>query len=74
MEARYLTNENGERVGVVLSVEEYEKLVEGLEELEDVEHVRAAERTRAAIEHGEEEVIPWEEVRGKIGSEYEGPE
>lgn len=74
MEARYLTDKNGERVGVVLSVEEYESLVEALEELEDVEHVRAAERTRAAIERGEEEVIPWEEVRDKIGSEYEGPE
>lgn len=31
-EARYLTNENGERVGVVLGVEEYERLRSDAEE------------------------------------------
>lgn len=32
MEARYLTNENGERVGVVLEIEEYERLRRAAEE------------------------------------------
>jgi uncharacterized protein (DUF433 family) len=32
METRYVTNENGERVGVILSIEEYERLREVAEE------------------------------------------
>jgi len=32
MEARYLTNDSGERVGVVLEIEEYERLKEAAEE------------------------------------------
>lgn len=34
MEARYLINESGERVGVVLEIEEYERLQEAAEENE----------------------------------------
>jgi hypothetical protein len=33
---QFLTNEKGERVAVVISIEEYEKLLEELEELEDI--------------------------------------
>lgn len=32
METRYVTNENGERVGVILCIEEYERLREAAEE------------------------------------------
>ncbi len=35
MEARYIVDENGERVSVILPVEEYERLIEALEELDD---------------------------------------
>lgn len=34
METRYVTNENGERVGVILSIEEYERIMDELEDLE----------------------------------------
>lgn len=77
MEARYLTDEDGKRLFVVLDIEEYERLLEledEMENLEDLEHLQAAEQTKAAIKRGEEEIIPWEEVRDKIGSEYEGPQ
>ncbi len=59
-----MTNENGERVGVILSIEEYERF---MDELEDLEASRAAGETRAAIERGEEEVIPWEQAVREIG-------
>ena len=70
MDTRYITNEKGERVGVILDIKEYKRLLEALEDLEDL---RAADETLAAIERGEEEPIPWEQVRDKIGSEYEEP-
>lgn len=70
MDTRYITNEKGERVGVILDIKEYKRLLEALEDLEDL---RAADETLAAIERGEEEPIPWEQVRDKIGSEYKEP-
>jgi PHD/YefM family antitoxin component YafN of YafNO toxin-antitoxin module len=35
VEARYIVDENGRRVSVILPIEEYERLIEELEELED---------------------------------------
>ncbi len=60
MEARYLTNETGERIGVVLSVEEYERLTEAVE---DLEAIAAYDEDMARIERGEAELIPWEESK-----------
>lgn len=71
MDARYITDETGKRRGVILDIEEYERLLRALEDLEDL---RAADEALREIESGEDEVIPWEQVRGKIGSEYEDPE
>lgn len=36
MSIRYVTDEEGRRVEVIMSVEEYERLIEALEELDDV--------------------------------------
>jgi PHD/YefM family antitoxin component YafN of YafNO toxin-antitoxin module len=47
MEARYIVDENGKRVSVILTVEEYERLLEELEELEDI---RAYGEAKAALE------------------------
>ena len=33
MEARYITDETGKRQSVILSIEEYERLLEALEDL-----------------------------------------
>lgn len=67
METHYIVDETGKRVSVVLPVEEYERLLEEAEELEDI---RAYDEAKAEIERGEDELIPWEQVRGEIGSEY----
>ena len=62
MEARYIVDENGKRTGVILSVEEYERLIEELEELEDV---RAFDEARAAREKCDE-VIPLDQAMREI--------
>jgi len=63
MDVRYLTDENGERIGVLLDIQEYERLMEELEELEDI---RAYDEAVAAIERGEDEVIPFEQAMEEI--------
>jgi PHD/YefM family antitoxin component YafN of YafNO toxin-antitoxin module len=63
---RYVVDENGKRVGVLLDVEEYERMVEELEELEDI---RAADEVRAAIKRGEEDLLPYDEAVREIEEE-----
>ena len=71
MSIRYVTDENGKRVEVIMPVEEYERLVEAIEDLEDV---RLYDEAKAEIEREGSEPIPWEKVREEIGSEYGNPE
>ena len=52
----YIVNERGERTKVILSVEEYERLVEVAEDAEDV---REHERIMADIRNGRAERIPF---------------
>lgn len=66
MDTRYVTDEKGERVGVILGIEEYERLLEALEALEDL---RAANEALREIERGEDEVIPWEQAKKEIEEE-----
>jgi hypothetical protein len=66
VEARYLTDENGKRIGVVLDIKEYERLLELEDEMEDLKALQAARKTKAAIERGEEEVVPWERAMREI--------
>jgi PHD/YefM family antitoxin component YafN of YafNO toxin-antitoxin module len=63
VEARYIVDENGKRVSVILPIEEYERLIAELEELEDA---RAADEVRAAIARGEDEFIPYEQARKEL--------
>lgn len=65
---RYVTDENGERVGVILGIEEYEALLDELEELEDI---RDAKEVKDAIARGEEEVTTLEEALPRIEAERE---
>ncbi len=60
METRYIVDENGKRVSVVLPIEAYERLIEALEDLEDA---RAVDEVRAAIARGEDEFVPYEQAR-----------
>ncbi|MBA3425531.1 MAG: hypothetical protein H0U04_13560 [Rubrobacter sp.] len=66
MDAKYMVDENGKRVGVFLDIEEYERLIEELEELEDI---RAYDEAKAEIERGEDESVPWEQARQEIEEE-----
>ena len=66
MNRRYVVDENGKRVGVLLDIKEYERMVEEIEELEDI---RAYDEAKAAIESGEDEVIPWEQAKREIEKE-----
>ncbi len=63
METRYVTDKDGERVGVILDVEEYERLLEAAEDLADL---RAADEALREIESGEDEVIPLEQAVREI--------
>ena len=63
MEARYVVDENGKRVSVILPIEEYERLIEALE---DVDDARAVDEVRAAIARGEDEFIPYEQARKEL--------
>jgi hypothetical protein len=56
---QFLTNEKGEKVAVVIGIEEYEKL---LEELEDLEDIRAYDE---AVASGETP-IPFEQAIAEI--------
>lgn len=66
MEARYITDETGKRQSVILSIEEYERLLKALEDLEDL---RAADEALAEIARGEDELIPWEEAKREMDEE-----
>ncbi len=56
---RYLVDEDGNRVAVVLDLEEYRRLIERLEELEDI---RAYDEAKAT----EDEIIPFEQAIEEI--------
>ncbi len=68
MDARYITDETGKRRGVILDIEEYERLLEALEDLEDL---RAADETLAAIERGEEDPLPLDQAVREMEEERE---
>ncbi|MBA2374834.1 MAG: hypothetical protein M3494_07555 [Actinomycetota bacterium] len=71
MAVEFIVDKAGNRRRVILTVEEYERLVGAAEELEDL---RLAEEARERMRRGEAEFLPWEEVRDSIGSEYEAPD
>jgi PHD/YefM family antitoxin component YafN of YafNO toxin-antitoxin module len=66
MGAQYVVDENGKHIGVILPIEEYERLIEELEELDDV---KAAEEARREIETGAGELIPWEQAKREMEAE-----
>ncbi|MGH3087905.1 MAG: hypothetical protein ACRDSJ_11385 [Rubrobacteraceae bacterium] len=61
---QYVTDADGKRVGVILDIEEFERI---MDELEDA---RAAEEARREIESGEDELIPWERAKKEIEEEW----
>ena len=56
---QFLTNEKGEKTAVVISIEEYQRLLEELEELEDI---RAYDEAKASGETP----VPFDEAVARI--------
>ena len=56
---RYVVDEDGNRVGVLLDIAEYRKLLEELKELESIRAYDAAKRSN-------DEVIPFEQAAAEI--------
>jgi PHD/YefM family antitoxin component YafN of YafNO toxin-antitoxin module len=59
LERTYILDQAGERVGVILSIEEYQRLLEALEELECI---RISEAEKASPD----EVVPFEQALDEI--------
>lgn len=59
---RYLVDESGKRIGVFLDIADYQKL---LEELEELESIRAFDNAKAA----DDEVIDFEDAIAEIERE-----
>ncbi len=56
---QYVIDQNGQRVSVVIDIKEYERLLEDLEELESI---RAFDRAKASGEKG----VPFESAPSEI--------
>jgi PHD/YefM family antitoxin component YafN of YafNO toxin-antitoxin module len=61
---KYVVDENGERIGVVLDLEDYRKILEELEELESI-------RAYDAAKSSSDEIIPFEQAVEEIERERE---
>lgn len=72
MSTRYITDEEGNRQEVILSIEDYESLLEAAEELEDRMAEEALEKDKAHIERGEAELISWEESKRRRDGDRKG--
>ena len=59
---QFLTDEKGEKIAVVISIKEYEEL---LEELEDAEAIREYQEAKASGQVG----VPWDEALARIERE-----
>ena len=60
---QFIINEDGERTAVVLSIGEYEEL---LELAEDAEALREADEALGELERGEDEVVPIQQALREI--------
>ncbi|MBA2692041.1 MAG: hypothetical protein H0U65_06040 [Rubrobacter sp.] len=65
-EIQYVVDEDGKRTAVILGIEEFERIMDELEEIEDA---RVAEEARREIDSGEDEMIPWEQAKKEIEEE-----
>ena len=56
---RYIINEKGKRVGIILDVEQYQKM---LSEIEELEEIRAYDRAKES----RDEAVPFEQAIDEI--------
>ena len=59
---QFLVDEKGERTAVVLSIEEYDELIEAIEQREDIRRLEAGKKIKG-------EDVPWKQVKAKLRAE-----
>ena len=67
---RYLTDAGGNRIGVVLDMEAYQRLIQAAVELADI---RAYVEAKQAIDAGEEELIPIDQAVAEYQERHGAP-
>jgi hemerythrin-like domain-containing protein len=60
---RYIINSEGNQTDVILTVQEFNELIE---EMEDREDIAAYEKAKREIENGEDEVISFEQMKAEL--------
>ncbi len=68
---RYITDADGKRTAVILEIATFERL---LDELEDLEDIQAIYEAKQALARGEEELIPWKQVKAELEARWETQE
>lgn len=63
LKERYLTDEQGTRVAVILDIQEYEQLLEALEELESIQAYDAAKESGDEVVLLEEAIAEIDQTR-----------
>lgn len=63
MQEQYLTDREGKRVGVVLGLEQFQRIVEELEELEDIRAYDAALASGDEIVSFDQAIVEIEQTR-----------
>jgi hypothetical protein len=59
---QFLEDSQGRRAWVVLPIEEYEELLEAVEQREDIRRLEAGKKIKG-------EDVPWEQVKAKLRAE-----
>lgn len=54
MKTQFITDDNGKRTGVILPIKLYDKMVEGLEELEDIQLYDKAKQRKQGFVNAED--------------------
>jgi PHD/YefM family antitoxin component YafN of YafNO toxin-antitoxin module len=56
---QYLVDDQGRRTAVVLPIEEYEELIEALEQQDDIRHLERGKALKG-------DPVPWEDVKAEL--------
>ena len=63
---QYLVDEKGERTGVVLSLEEFEELVEAAEQRDDIRHLEEGKKVKG-------KPVSWERMKAELRAQGKLP-
>lgn len=66
MKTQFVTDDHGKKIAVILPIKEYNKMVDDLEELEDIKLYDAAKKGKQAFLDAEEAFNEIEKKRGQV--------